>query len=158
MARVCWPRTKLTCPSPKLPFLGTGWYNMAGRTHLLTGRTGGEWAGRGCCTKEALGRPQDASVPHACVPGKCWREVLMERALLWVCLILMHVASTPVISGRVRLLQNNGFHASDFTCQMTRSFFISPMRCVPASCQDEWNNPKCHQRSASGPCAHKPFI
>lgn len=39
----------------------------------------------GMLHQEALGRPQDACVRHAYVPGKCWREVLMERALLWVC-------------------------------------------------------------------------
>lgn len=136
VAGSCWPKTRLT--SPTLP--GYRLVHVARRTSPLTGRTCEGWGGEGCCARRHLAGLGVASVPHSCVPGKCWRAVLMESALPWTCSNPNACPPPrPFPVAEQALLQNHCFTESDFTCQVTRFFFISPMRCMPASCQDDWN-------------------
>lgn len=66
----------------------------------------------------------------------------MERALPWVC---SHPNTRPppllFPVEEYEPLQNNCVNETESTCQMTRFIFISLMKCVPASCHDDWNQP-----------------
>lgn len=47
----------------------------------------------------------------------------------------------PLFFPLEELLPNEGVNENEFICQMTRFVFMGPMRCVPASWQDEWSQP-----------------
>lgn len=126
----CWLRTRLGfSPSPKRPFPGTGCAVWPEGLMCFDATYWQKSVGR--CARWGLAGLGDASVQHSDVPGKCWREVLMDRALLWA-------SSSPkarplhfrcCFLWKNTWLQTSHFNESDFTCQMTRFFVISPVKC-----------------------------